>query len=315
MSDKEFKTYKEQQEILKNRGLLIEHPRKFTNAMQNDDYYNIINGYKKYFIAGTNPEKYIVGTTFEQVYALYQFDQNLRAIFLEHLLKIEKKLKSLIAYHFSETHGYDHRSYLDIKNFNDTSKSNRNRASKLITKLKSDISNYFNKGNNAISHYMSKYGYVPLWVLNTVATFGRVAHFYSCMQIKDKQKVSQHFHISYSALDGFVHFLDDIRNVCAHGGRIYTPNKVAAHLKFIPNTSYHSTLKIPQNSSGNYIYGKSDVMAIFIAFKIFLKKSDFNKIKKLFLTSKNSLSKQIPSKIMVNIEKEMGFPSKYLQYL
>lgn len=216
--------------------------------MQDDDYYNIINGYKKYFIASMNPEKYFDGTIFEQVYALYEFDQNLRALFMERLLKIEKKLKSLIAYHFSEVHGHDHRNYLDIKHFNNTSPKNKKHASIMISKISSDISHYSSMGNNAISHYMSKYSYIPLWVLNTVISFGRVAHFYSCMKLSDQQNVSKHFCISASELSGFMYFLDDLRNVCAHGGRIYTPNKGASYLKFIPDTPHHASPRLTRNT-------------------------------------------------------------------
>lgn len=64
-------------------------------------------------IRGMNPERYAKGTTFEQVYALYSFDQVMRSYFLTELIKIEKHIKSLIAYHFSEIHGYDHRQYLE----------------------------------------------------------------------------------------------------------------------------------------------------------------------------------------------------------
>ena len=81
MTAKIFKTYKEQRDLLQSRGLIIKHPRSFNNIMQRDDYYNIINGYKKYFIATTSPETYIPETTFEQLYALYTFDQEISSIF------------------------------------------------------------------------------------------------------------------------------------------------------------------------------------------------------------------------------------------
>ena len=97
MEHKRFRTYTEQRELLESRGLLIPHPRFFTNCMQQDDYYNVINGYKKHFIRGMNPERYAKGTTFEQVYALYSFDQVMRSYFLTELIKIEKHIKSLIA--------------------------------------------------------------------------------------------------------------------------------------------------------------------------------------------------------------------------
>lgn len=100
MSDKTFKTYAQQMQILVDRGLIINHPRTFTTAMQQDDYYNIINGYKKYFIATMSPEQYIKGTTFEHIYALYNFDQKLREILLPAIIRIEKHVKSVLAYVF-----------------------------------------------------------------------------------------------------------------------------------------------------------------------------------------------------------------------
>ena len=167
MPDKAFKTYKEQIELLtKERGLQIPHPRFFTNCMQKDDYYNIINGYKKYFIAGMNPERYIQGVTFEQLYALYTFDQNIRSELLTELINIEKHIKSLISYHFSEVHGHDHRLYLDPNCFKNDSTRNRQFTLRIISKLEHTINYYTRIGTNSICHYVNEYGYVPLWVLN-----------------------------------------------------------------------------------------------------------------------------------------------------
>lgn len=40
-------------------------------------------------------------TKFEEIYALYEFDRQLRSIFLKYILKIENSLRVLIAYYFS----------------------------------------------------------------------------------------------------------------------------------------------------------------------------------------------------------------------
>ena len=104
------------------------------------------------------------------------------------------------------------------------------------------------------------------------------------MKLSDQQNVSKHFSLSASDLNGFLGFLKAFRNVCAHGGRIYTANYSAnqygSSLKFIPDTHYHTALCLPRNTSGNFIYGKSDVLALLIAFQIFLKKSDFTRMRK-----------------------------------
>lgn len=316
MSDKVFKTYKEQIELLtKERGLQIPHPRFFTNCMQKDDYYNIINGYKKYFIAGMNPERYIQGVTFEQLYALYTFDQNIRSELLTELINIEKHIKSLISYHFSEVHGHDHRLYLDPNCFKNDSTRNRQFTLRIISKLEHTINYYTRIGTNSICHYVNEYGYVPLWVLNGVTTMGQVSKFYSCMKLAEQTAVARHFKISPNQMSGFIKFLTDIRNTCAHGSRIYTSNKAAVHQILIPDTRVHTELEIPRNNAGNYIYGKSDFLAILIMLKYLSAKKDFGIIKKHLKKYYDRMAVQIPDTILANIHLEMGLPMNYLYKL
>ena len=315
MADKVFKTYREQRQLLESRGLIIAHGRFFTNRMQEDDYYNIINGYKQYFLTGTAPERYIRDTTFEQVYALYDFDQTIRSLFLVELIKIEKHLKSMIAYHFSEKHGYDHRTYLTLDCFKNESNRNLQYANDIIKRLGNDISVFRRQGNTAICHYMEAYGYVPLWVLNSAISFGRIAHFYSCMKLSEQQAVAQHFKMSARTLDGFIYFLDDFRNACAHGNRMYTSNKRSGHQKFIPDTVEHEKMGIPRNQEGNYISGKTDVLAKLIALKYFSKSPDFRTLKRRFQAGHKKLEKIIPASILMNIDAEMGISPERLSFL
>ncbi len=315
MADKVFKTYREQRQLLESRGLIIKHARFFTNRMQEDDYYNIINGYKQYFLTGTAPERYIRNTTFEQIYALYEFDQTIRSLFLVELIKIEKHLKSLIAYHFSENHGYDHRNYLNLKCFKNESNRNVQYANDIIRRLKSDISAFIRQGNTAMCHYMETYGYVPLWVLNSVISFGRTAHFYSCMKLSEQQAIAKHFKMSARALDSFIYFLDDFRNACAHGSRMYTSNKRSGHQKFIPDTVEHEKMGIPRNQEGNYISGKTDVLAKLIALKYFSKRLDFRMLKRKFQASHKALENIVSAPILLKIDTEMGISPERLSFL
>lgn len=47
---KEFKTIDEQIELLKSRGLTFENEKFAKNMLLQNNYYNIINGYKELFI-------------------------------------------------------------------------------------------------------------------------------------------------------------------------------------------------------------------------------------------------------------------------
>ena len=313
--DKIFRTYSEQRDILTDRGMIISHPRFFTNALQRDDYYNIINGYKKYFIASMSPEMYIAGTTFEHVYALYELDQSIRDLLLSALLRIEKNIKSITAYKFSEIYGHDHRLYLVATNFDTSSVRNNNHVQRVISKMNGDIRYYQQDGHSAISHYMNNYGYVPLWVLNSVLSFGRMCHFIDVLTLPIKQKIASHFKMPSSTFCGFLYFLNHIRNTCAHGGRIYTSDHTRRYQKLIPDTHIHFSLGIPRNFSGNYNYGKSDVLAILITMKLFLPKSKFVLLKKKFIKAYKQFENSVPESIFKNIDKELGYITKHINQL
>lgn len=166
MSVKEPKSFEEQLDILKKRGVSLDDRDEYAKAydiIKRVGYYRLINGYKKLFIeipaneATGTEEKYKSGTTVSEIYSLYYFDWALRTVMLSHILPIEAHIKSLISYVISEEYGKD--NYLIYQNFN-TQKSN---ATKLINGVISDIHKQIAKryGDPSIHHYLSKYGFTP----------------------------------------------------------------------------------------------------------------------------------------------------------
>ncbi len=51
------------------------------------NYYNLINGYNQLFISvpatPNAPEQYLTGTEFSEIYALYNFDNEMKSIILK----------------------------------------------------------------------------------------------------------------------------------------------------------------------------------------------------------------------------------------
>ena len=95
MAEKEFKTYRQLLTILRERGLNINvgyQGSRVMRILESENYYNVINGYKDFFLAthasATTAETYISGATFDEIYALYSFDRNIRIIYLKYLLKV-----------------------------------------------------------------------------------------------------------------------------------------------------------------------------------------------------------------------------------
>lgn len=65
-------------------------------------------------------KKYKAGTSFEEIVSLYKFDAELRELFFKYLLQIERQMRSLMSYYFTEMYGAEQKQYLDANNYNNT---------------------------------------------------------------------------------------------------------------------------------------------------------------------------------------------------
>ena len=78
--------------------------------------------------------RYKPGTTFEDIVALYEFDEKLRALVFKYLCHFEQKMRSLISYYFCDTYSEKQEDYLDITHYNDT-QNNKQSILRLIAIL------------------------------------------------------------------------------------------------------------------------------------------------------------------------------------
>jgi|SRR5690625_152950 len=316
---KPFSTYPEQIAKLKSRGLIIRNDIETTKILERENYYNIINGYKKIFLAkdstGKNivPETYIQYTTFEEIHSLFTFDRELRNLFLKYLLIFENTIKTRLAYRFSEKFKEPH-AYLQLSNF---SKREIDRVLGLIATISNVIKNKSSdKYANSIKHYLKKHGHVPLWVLVNNLTLGNISNFYQTLDESLKDTIAKDFSIQYkkeyssrlqipknSILD-ILKISNLIRNICAHEERLY--NFI---LDNPTRTSHNSRLlNIPQEKLiGN-------LFTMFSLLKLVLPKKDHIKLKR----SINSLFNDYEKKFFVitfeDILQIMGFNPDWNSY-
>lgn len=128
---KPFKTYDELVDKLKKeKGLSVPNRAHLINLLKEYSYYDLISGYKEPFKDKTG--NYIAGTTIDDIYALYVFDSNLRPIMLGAILTVEKKMKSLLSYAFTECYGDSQQAYLHPGSYKSTSTEQAKRIKRLI---------------------------------------------------------------------------------------------------------------------------------------------------------------------------------------
>lgn len=310
---KEFKSVDEQIEILKNRGLLFENIEFAKKKLLETNYYNTINGYKRLFVTNDSNgnEIFIPNATYEEMYYLSEFDRSMRSVFLENILKLENRLKTLVAYYFSEEYGYD--NYLKIDNFDTLRNSSNNdevierrikNIQYLISSIQKDIADSIEK-KGYINHYIMRHGYIPLWVLINVLSLGTISKFYEYMKQPLRVKIAKHFNINENDLCIYIKILAFWRNLCAHDERLYDSS---SYKKIsLPDTKYHQLLNLPIQGN-QYIQGKNDLFSLTIVLKILLLEQDFNHFYNKVNGRIYSIATKLSSISIEDVKKTMGFP-------
>ena len=196
---------------------------------------------------------------------------------------------------------------MKYNNFNTNLKDSNQKISSLIAEIHRQLSS--KSSDPSILHYLKSYGYVPLWVLNNILTFGTVSKFYSLMKQADKQSISRIFHVLDDELESYLFYLSSIRNFCAHGNRLYC----FKNRNPLIDTKIHKSLLIPKNTKGVYTYGKTDLFATVIIFKSMMSKQDFPIFDKKLKNSLNSLRGSLTVISENDVLKAMGFPPNWNQ--
>jgi len=277
---KEYKTFNQQLTILRSRGMIVPtngSPKRF---LEQENYYNVINGYKDLFLSKdangnpVTPEAYLPNTHFDELKSLFLFDRELRFLFLKYLLIFENSFKTVISHEFSQKYPKAN-SYLDIANYRDDDPKGVLKQISILTKTIHD--NVGSQG--AIKHYIEEHGSVPLWVLVNYLTIGNLSYLYSALKDSEKNtiakyysekfnkqyKLSNQLRISSDDLESALKIFNLVRNQCAHDERLF-------------NTDYKN---IRVANIANYFginnYNNRRIVVAILYFKVVLNKNYYKK--------------------------------------
>lgn len=266
---KTFRNLDEQINILRHKGLIINvaDEERVKDILFRENYY-FISGYRHLFMRNNADKLFLPGTNFDELYAMFNFDRNIRNVFIQYLLVVENNMKSIFSYELSKKYGYREKDYLKPSNFTDDSIRKR-QVEDLIYKMKRQIRiNGFK--HSATNHYLSNFGYIPLWVLVKVLSFGLISELYTILKNDDQLSISSYYNLDVMTLKTYFHVLANYRNLCAHEDIVYDHRTE----RQIPDSHYHYKLDIPM-TNGEYIYGKNDLFSLIIIFKKLLTDEEF----------------------------------------
>ena len=308
MNKKEFKTLDEQLGIFKSKGLTINDEEEARDILLKENYF-FINGYRRVLMVSSKEKKFVKGATFDELYAIFMFDRELRNILFKNLLIIENNIKSIISYKLSVKYGYKEKNYLKESNFTTDNKDKR-RVSDVINKMKRQI-RVNSQNHSATLHYITNYGYIPLWVLVKVLSFGLINELYGILKPEDQKEIADLYGIEMEDMEVYLSLLANYRNLCAHEDIVFDHRTQ----KYISNTKYHNELKIKQDEFGEYIKGKNDIFALIIILKQMLTKDEFMHMMDEINLKLQDLTWQIKSVKINKMYDTLGFPENYMDLI
>lgn len=229
---KDFKSYDELLDILKNRGLIINDRLYALSILKRISYYRL----SAYSLSLRKNDTFYNNVTFENIVELYKFDEEFRQLILNYSSIIEISFRNHIAHYHSEKYGP--LGYLDSNNFEDTQSH-----SVFINKLEDAIDR---SDDVFVYHHKTDKGCVfPFWVAIESSTFGELSKCFKNLHSEDKTKISKtYIGRSRKYVENWLQCCTYVRNIAAHGGRFYNrklkscPVKLSKSIKTsIDNTS------------------------------------------------------------------------------
>lgn len=309
---KQFKTLDEQILLLQERGLTIPNVEKAKRYLLTNNYYNIINGYGKYF--QDTADHYITGASFNEISNLYFLEEEIKKSVFNAALQIEHHLKSITAYHFAEQYNDQTYAFLNPSSYNQQKLSD---ACRTINKFSNILKINITDHTSPIYHYVSEYHDIPIWVIIDHLDFVGLYHFIRELPDAILNKIAADLTPFFSENNNgtnpgqaftpaimlnFMKNILEIRNVCAHNKRIigFTCHADAKYFSYL-----HDQYSIQVNDT------RKDFYNTFIIMQCFLSKTEFgilnNTLKKRF----KNLSNKLNTITINDIFQKMGFPQDW----
>lgn len=214
---------------LKSRGLAFDDETEAELCLSNISYYRL-RAYTYPFQDNTDPNHpFIIPVSFEEIIELYKFDRKLSQLIFSALEKVEIALRTQIIYQWAMRYGSHWQ--LDPSLYRDSMKF-VNQLNNLQTEISRSHETF-------IEHYKKTYtspSEPPSWMSLEVSSFGLLSQIFSNLKKgNEKLAVANHFGLNdISILENWMLCFSNIRNICAHHGRLWN-RRLTAHIKFPTN--------------------------------------------------------------------------------
>jgi abortive infection bacteriophage resistance protein len=199
-------------------------------------------------VGQTRSKTFSNGTTWDDVIELYSFDRKLRLLVMDGIDRVEVAVRASWTNRFTLAHGSH--PHLDPALF-----VNGYDYARMIAQVAANVE----KSKEVfVEHYRSKYSspYLPaLWSVCEILTLGQLSMWFSnTRDASVKALVARDVGLpTKETVQGVLHALSLVRNICAHHGRLWN-RRFVKRIPMIRRLQSEIVTEAPQNQPQNLIY-------------------------------------------------------------
>lgn len=226
---------------LLKRGLIINDQKRAASYLSNISFYRL-RAYTYPFQDNENPDHpFIKKVSFEEIINLYVFDRKFRLLVLDAMEKIEISMRTQVIHRWAMNHG----SHWHL---NAGLYRNSVQYAKDFMRLRQEVDRSI---ETFIDHYKKKYTNPeepPSWMSLEVSSYGLLSLIFKNLKNgPEKTELTKYYGLNnVSLLENWMHCFSNIRNICAHHGRLWN-RRLTAHITlpsnptnpFIQNTNLY----------------------------------------------------------------------------
>jgi abortive infection bacteriophage resistance protein len=234
-------------QLLKERGLGISDEERAVKFIESIGYYRL-SGYMYHLQSSDGDHRFHEGVTFNQIMETYYFDKKLRMLLLDYLERIEVSLRALMTNRFSLEYGFFW--YTDVKLYD---------KREVFDLIQADLhASVGDEKEQFIKAFKSKYTAERLPPSNMaleLLSFGKLARLYDGLKSEgSKNLIASSFGLPSSILSSWLVYLNNVRNVCAHHGRLWN-RRITADRPIIPTRKKYAFTGYWDEHSNTTLYG------------------------------------------------------------
>ena len=242
-------TIGQQIEQLKERGLIISDESKAEYFLKNVSYYRLA-GYWWPMQADKVQHTFKPNSTFENVMAIYNFNRELRILLFDVIERIEIGFRTKLIFNLS--HEISPWWFENPALF-------KNPVEHTETLLAIDRELKKTKEVFIKQHYIKYHTDTrkpPAWKTLEIASFGNLSKLYGNLlpSVKSKDTIASELGtVNHSFLPSWLMTITQIRNICAHHGRLWNKN-LPGRPKLLPKPPYGWINNVPSATEHHMLY-------------------------------------------------------------